>query len=173
MKKLLVLALVLSMASMANAALTLSFDATDVQVGGAVTISLSGDGGTDPGEFFLTMNAGAAGAFDISGAVLDYPGSAKAIFLDSTYAGDLGVKGDYIDIQLTDLPVPPNPVAPLNGLLVHGMVLNVGDVGGTINLVLFNTNGEVQATQDITVSDIPEPVTMGLLALGAMFIRRK
>jgi hypothetical protein len=173
MKKLLVLVLVLSMATMANAALTLSVSSTDLLAGGAATISISGDGTTPPGEFFLGINLGGPGALNITNAGLDYVGSAKSLAMDGTYAGDLGMIDPYVDIQLTDLPTPPNPVAQLNGLLVHGIGLTAGNIAGVVTLVLYNTNGEVQATQDVTISTVPEPITVGLLGLGAMFLRRR
>jgi len=84
MKKLLVVMLVLSMASMANAALwiTVNGGTDDVEImGSAAVITIDGDGATAPNTFFLGIDivSDGDGAIGIDSAVVNYTGSDAAI----------------------------------------------------------------------------------------------
>jgi len=175
MKKLLVLALVLSMATLANAALTLSVDKTAVLPSENVTISISGDGQTDPGQFFLTMTYGEPGSFNIENAQILYIGNASMIALETGlgYAsgGDYAINEAYINFTLNDLPSPGNPKASLTGLLVQNIIMHCEGAG---SVTLQITDADVNPMGDaVVITQTPEPITIGLLGLGAMFLRRR
>jgi len=166
MKKLLVLALVLSMASMANAALTLDFSATAAI--GDVTFSISGDGTDGTGTYYLGVVSGGGASIGIGSAVVDYTGNQSSISWDDTgVAAMLGLVEPAVNIQLTGTPAPGQSNPPLSGMLVHGITLTISQ---NATVQLYDGDGNLKAAQDVTT---PEPITIGLLGLGAMFLRRR
>jgi hypothetical protein len=169
MKKLLVLALVLSMATMANAALTLSVSSTDLAPSGTAVISISGDGLTDPGMFYVGVIG--AGSLNIETATVLYPANATAIFFEDL-GGALGTNEPLVHIELNGVPPVGQTNPPLTGLLVNNIIIH-GDAAGIITVALFDGGGTQLDSKEVTVSDVPEPITIGLLGLGAMFLRRK
>jgi hypothetical protein len=179
MKKLLVLMMVLAMAGMANAALLLSVDGvvdppdTQIEIAPSdeVIIDIWGDGLTDPYAFLLGIAAGdgSKGSLDISGATVLYPGSEAAImeFDDQGTADMLGLENPFVYIELTDVAIPP---APLDGTLVDGIVFHC-EALGDVTLVLLDGDGMVMDTQ--VIHQIPEPMTVALLGLGGLLLRRR
>jgi hypothetical protein len=154
MKKLLVVMLMLAMASVANAALQLE------DVGGS--ISITGDGSEPVGYFFLGVEAG--GSLNIMGATIVYPGSQTAIYEmeEPDLAALMNVNNPFVYIELNDTP-PSGPVAPLNGILVTGIV-------GSGTIKLFDQSAENMLASIVIV---PEPMTMVLLGLGGLMLRRR
>lgn len=157
MKKLMVLALVLGVAALANAGLVLKVDGADVagpvkvNPGAEVKVSIFGDakaynafteitGGISYGAFAFTGNAG---DMSKSEALAGYPGW-------------------YL------LTVAGGPSAPTTAGEQVLVTLKV-DQDGVFNLY----DGDEQFLSGIAFTVIPEPMTMGLLALGGLFIRRK
>jgi hypothetical protein len=175
MKKLLVLALVLAMAPLANAALLLSVDGvvdppdTSIVVAPSdiLNIDIWGDGETAPGAFYLGIYVDGPGTLDISQAVILYPGSATDIYFEDL-GGMLGTKEPVVHIELNDTP-SSGPKAPLTGTLVNNILFHA-EFAGDATLALFDGDGILLDTQ---VIHIPEPVTMVLLGLGGLMLRRR
>jgi hypothetical protein len=184
MKKLLVLALVLSMATMASAALTL-----EINVSGAVAnqdgsytiapsdhlvIGITTPGGVltdaDQGDFVMVSNIG-LGA--ISGGVVEN----SAVWWTNTLADDAVAFG---------APVPEgmNGVAgsvaimgftiPAASLLFSGIDFHCEANGDTVITIYqhdWSTPGQI--LDSVVIHQIPEPITMTLLGLGGLFLRRR
>jgi len=171
MKKLLVLALVLSMATMANAALTLGTSATQAAPGSDVAISISGDGSEPLGIFFLGIALGNPGALSVDNAVISYGGSDTSIMM-FTY-DDLDMSGQvnspFVFVSLNDVPPPGTNQKPLTGTLVSSIKLTMGT--GPATLILYQGDATTELGR-VTVTT-PEPVTVGLLGLGTLFLRRR
>jgi len=168
MKKLLVLALVLSMASMANATLTMDLSSTAAI--GDVTLSISGDGADGVGTFYLGIVSGGGASLGIGSAVVDYTGNASGISFEPVESGVsamLGLADAMANIQLNGNPPVGQTNPPLSGLLVHGVTVTIS---GNATVQLYDGDGNLKAAQDVTT---PEPITVGLLGLGAMFLRRR
>jgi len=172
MKKLVALLLVFGIASVSNAALTINVnEAMD-------TVSITGDGATgSPVEAYLLVD----GPAHINGGTLVYAGSLSAYADLEAVADSLGMDpptalatfADFVGMpNLQDLSymnfadgsaTPP----PLEGLLVDGIALT--DILGeaTLNLV----SGDFGTTYSSVV--VPEPITIALLGLGGLFLRRR
>jgi hypothetical protein len=156
MKKLLVLALVLSVVGLANASLSLSADLVSktISVEGLFDqdayLLLTSDGGVT--EAMMGIAAGAASAdtgmsaTDFAGAVgLNIEGTGVA-FVFATFPGEAYKDGQY-----------------LKGTYGQGATF--------ANLYFFSeVTGESGLLESIA---IPEPMTMVLLGLGGLFLRRK
>jgi len=171
MKKVLVLALVLSMASMANAALTLSATDTDLLPSETAILSISGDGQTLPGMFFLGVLVDGPGSLDIGSATVLYLGSDASLSVmdDPDIAAVLVVNNPFVGVSLMDVPPPGTEQKPLIDLLVDGIVFHC-DGPGDVIVNLFDIDGVLLSS--VTIQQ-PEPITIGLLGLGALFLRRR
>ena len=180
MKKLLVLMLVLGMASAANAALLISVDGqtdlADTEVtlmpSDTVVIDIWGDGATGTGDFLLGLDVGGPGALNIDDAVILYAGSYTYIgWLDYAYvAGLVGLQNPMVMISMTDVPPVGTPKAPLEGTLVDGIIFHCDGLGD-VTLSLYDLNLALLDTQ--VIHQIPEPMTIALLGLGGLFLRRR
>jgi len=174
MKKLLVLALVLSMASMANAALTLTADTTQLNPSEFATISITGDipATSLPGQFYMGIVVDGPGTFDLGAVTIVYQGTdASVAFLDNAeIAGMLGLTNPLLSVSLMDVPPPQTrDPYPLEGLLVDGIKIHCDGVGD-VTISIFDGDGNPLSS--VTIAQ-PEPITIGLLGLGAMFLRRR
>ena len=168
MKKLVVLMLVVGMASLASAAFTLT-GSTSVDAGSSQSIGIYNDTASAPQEqFYLAMTvAGTVGSWNGANAQYAPPGvtgtpgnvyygTAVDPTIDVWYANTSnGVPTDYFDVgTLADFGLDAVAV-------------------GTVGLTLLDFGFNVLDTMTITVTDIPEPMTMALLGLGGLFLRRK
>lgn len=176
MKKLLVLALVLSMATIANAALVIDAPAT-VNQGESITISLNA--GTDvyeQGGFYLGISTTSVGGatIDIGSIIFNYLGNSNnAIVIDDPDTSDsLGLVNPFTVITLADVPTPGQSSPPVTGLLVSSITFTGVSLGMVDLVVLSGADGSQMGAGQIEVVT-PEPVTVGLLGLGAMFLRRR
>lgn len=184
MKKLLVLMMVLGIAGAANAALLLSVDGQvnppdstiEIKESDWVTLDIWGDGATPGGLFLVGLAVDAQGpaTIDISSAQILYVGNANTDpyhFDDPETAAYLGLQNPFIALELVDIPAPPTLPNPLEGTLVDGIRLHCDGVG-EVTVILMDGEGNILDTQVIH-QIVPEPMTLGLLGLGGLFLRRR
>jgi len=181
MKKLLVLMLVLSIASVANAVLTakISVDGvidtpdTDIILAPSDTVTIDIHAWNDvsaSGTVLLMQGLGALdatsltlweqSAFTMPSAFFD---DYKMLFEDMGYAG-ISQIADFDILDLSDPFTVPNGIV-LDGLILH--CLGEGDV----ILTLFDADLNVLDSQ--IIHQIPEPASMLLLGLGGLLLRRR
>ncbi len=194
MKKLLVVMLVLSMASMANAALYINVNGVENPAESMITlmpsqsveISITGDGQT-PSPTDMYLFASPAGAATLAGGVLHYPVPFSVINLyngiGEAHVAMLIGQGYNINQAMYIMLAAPPVAPPLAGVLVDEIVFHCDAPLGDVLLTLMNYS-EVEDEEGnmipiITLYDtqiihqIPEPMTLGLLGLGGLFLRRR
>jgi hypothetical protein len=166
MKKLLVLSLVLGIASLATAGLTISgYDGRDLMPSDTIilTVEVSDIAASDYTYFAVFATEGGSvskgqngpGAGNIGGML---GGSTLAFY---------PVEGSGIDSNLSD-----STGAVLNGTALTFEFHCDGPVPGVIELWVTDfANPEM--VDMIQISQVPEPATMALLGLGALVLRRK
>lgn len=168
MKKLMVLALVLGVVGLANAGLKITgYDGSDLKAGDSVVLSIVAENLTAAEYAYFAMVADPA-LGSISGGVKGV-GSITELFggayLD--YFPAAGLAG--IDGYIGD-----STGATLNGVVVAQINLLVnGDKSFKVDLLASPDFATFGTGDSLMVNVIPEPMTMGLLALGGLFIRRK
>ena len=160
MKKILVLMLVLGIASMASAALTFSVNAVEVLVGETVDVGIE----SDVDAFAWTGYVGyAPGHAELTGMV-----ATAAAGPDATITNDPYGYAGYYKIEALDY-TPPSDI--LAGVQFTGTITGVTE--GTYNVYLMSPWSAVGLQDTLVVTVIPEPMTIGLLAVGGMFLRRR
>jgi len=187
MKKLLVVMLVLTMASVANAALWISVDgvvnppdtSVTLNVSDTAIIDIYGDGLTPGGVYYLGVHylwpdgPRDNGTLNIDSAVILYTGNQTHMLWNDLpeAAAYYGMENPLIEILLDDLREPgdTNPLVPLSGKLVDNIIFHC-DSPHDVLLILGNGVGE---QMDVQVIHQPEPMTMALLGLGGLFLRRR
>jgi hypothetical protein len=170
MKKLLALALVLGMAGIASAGLVATVGET---APGMATIALSLESG-NISAYKLGLE------WDTAAVVADFSGVAFPAVFD--FAGkSQAVSGNYAEITAGQFlsPAVAAPAVLMEGLMVDFLALAPGEVA-TLNFVSKGGTkidgvavpaGEIVATAEVV--GIPEPMTIGLLGVGALFLRRR
>jgi len=186
MKKLVVLMLVLGICSVTNAGLKLSVNNVVDPPEPTVPLNPSDNAvidiqGLDPaqpmGTFYFGINlvGGEYGSLDISGATLHYGGTNQSIVpMDPDIAGMLGLEVGGAAIELVDLVPPPAVPKPLLGRLVDNITFHCDGYNPNapdVTLSLFDIEGNLLDTQ--VIHQIPEPITIALLGLGGLFLRRR
>jgi hypothetical protein len=186
MKKLLVVLLVLSMATMANAALQITVganNATDVTemtlnpsdnvTLGIYTSDIMGFGKGDWNGSALVVS-GPAGLLSAANAVSLYPNE-PGIAIFQSASVDLGfpttLQGPGFTFTFTGADINPGQI--INSIAFH--CEGAGDV--TIQLLgsqQFLADGSDTVVLDtLVIHQVPEPITLGLLGLGGLFLRRR
>lgn len=177
MKKLLVLALVLSMATLASAGLTIiGMPTGDILVGDTVTLSVYTDAvisaGVGEWNGWGLVTETALGT--ISGGVSSIPAVSGLAIYDGVLAGagftppegTEGVSGAIL--ASGEVPIPAGTI--------FDTITFTATAVGTANVTLLLTQDyETIGSQDAGAITIitPEPITMTLLGLGGLFLRRR
>ena len=170
MKKVLVLMLVLGMASMATAGLSLWVDGAPAEstsiilaTSDTVMIGLYNDGTVDKSIGYLTIDGG-PGSWTGAYAIYNPPASGSA----STYA------------YLYPYPSVLNGWIFLNADAVLENVNGIGVLGefefhcdGIGDVTISYNDSALGLMDTLVIHQIPEPVTMALLGLGGLFPRRR
>lgn len=176
MKKLLVVMLVLAMANIASAEAIMYLDISEseVKVGAELNINVVTDpidGDIAMGDYFIAVTLDSVGdaAFNIDNAVIEYPGIPSSIDLDSEFAEDLDLRDNYVRISLSD---SVGDIDPVVGAIVSDIKMKAV-TEGAVTIRVFDGDGTQHGGDyEITVG-VPEPITIGLLGLGALFLRRR
>jgi hypothetical protein len=186
MKNILVVLTVLATASIANAALSISVDGVvdppDTQINinpsDVVTIDIFGDGATAaPAAAWLLVQ----GPGSISGGVMLHAGSLSSIYTYIPGSGDgfedllpwfesMGY-ADVVGASYADMAHGGVPQVPLEGTLVDEIEFHCEALG---DVILTLANVDLSAAYDTQIiHQIPEPITLSLLGLGGLFLRRR
>ncbi len=177
MKKLLVLMLVLGMASLANATLSLSFDgatgsAFDLLEGATAQIGIYND--TDAANQgatnYLIIGTGNPASWVDGSAVFHQPPvpddpDGK---LNATYYGIMDIGFGDVDIYEINTAIPTGAAYGI-GVLTDA-TLQCDGLGEVVVTLLDGNFGELDS---MAIAQIPEPITMVLLGLGGLFLRRR
>lgn len=183
MKKVLVTLLVLGLASAANAGLSLNVDGntTDMNLTDTATLSIVGaDPVPDSDAPWIFVQSGAV---SINGGTLVYGGSLSSYQDAESAAADSGMSvGDLLtamadfgfpglsDLSFATLADGSATPAALTGTLVDGITLTADAEGSSVVTLL---NGDFTVADSFTATVIPEPMTIALLGLGGLFLRRR
>jgi hypothetical protein len=173
MKKLLVLALVLGVVGLASAG-TMTANQLTTTTGSVSGSGYTIDGGSGGGPEFAGIYVGIVGA--IPTYVVNYPGDKVDIYDVTSSIADAfaGIVGDGLtgsdfskiwDIGFADTTAPPNTDLP-NGTLITYTATGAAKV----YVLDSSTAGEITGSE---LTFVPEPVTLALLGLGGLFIRRR
>jgi len=192
MKKLLIVLMVLSMASMANAALVISVG-SDLTAPTAVTVAPSGTlslGVWTNTAIALEDETAAYYALvcDTTKGTIDWTtGTDKAndpaVFLLSPPAQWDGPVSEFwtpgllpANFDGTDGGATPlTNVLAANSQISDGIIFHCNGPGTCLIQLWISTDGSTNATlvDTVTVTQTPEPMTIGLLGLGGLFLRRR
>ncbi|MDD5457798.1 MAG: PEP-CTERM sorting domain-containing protein [Phycisphaerae bacterium] len=167
MKKLLVLALVLVLASLSSASIVGSV----ALVGNTVTVTGTVDAGTYLA--IVCTPGGTLSSFALGGTVLATLESSGFAYDAQVLNVDISAFPEDMTGQWWTLTSTSIVNYPFTAPLLSANIALTG-ASSTIQVWQFDEMvGEgVQIGEDISVV-VPEPMTMGLLALGGLFIRRK
>jgi hypothetical protein len=167
MKKVLIVFTVLVMASVANAGLFISVNGVVsppdsevfLSVGEIAIIDVHSDGRTLSAGFILAIEGPAT--LDITAATNAFipPGYPDSIV-------ELAPGIILLDLALAILPPPIPPGKQIDNIKLHC------DALGDVVLTITNDTGSVVLDRQI-IHQIPEPMTLSLLGLGGLFLRRR
>jgi hypothetical protein len=176
MKKLLVMIMVLGLATVANAQLKISvggfIDPPDTEVtlmpSETIVIDVWSDGTLMAPDGGTYMKLDGPGTLDITLAInsLIPPGFPSSIYIADwdPYVGMV-----FMDLMVMEVPRVPIPV----GVMIDNIIFHCEGLEDVV-ITLFGDDGagtiEVYDTQ---VIHQPEPITIALLGLGGLFLRRR
>jgi hypothetical protein len=162
MKKLLVLILVLGLCSVANATISLRVNGSEVGTSASVTVTdVIGVYSTDSSVYLALV-------------LTDTPANDLANGAITTNAGDWGNitayslsgygDGYYMTADYSGTP-------PSAGIQ---FTMNVsGSIDDTFQIQLWHEDDWVNTADTLDITIIPEPMTIALLGLGGLFLRRR
>jgi hypothetical protein len=164
MKNILIVFTVLAMASTASANLQLSVDgALDIEeitiaTSDIVIIDIHGDGVTSSSNEFY-VNVSGPVSVDISGATVPWNPDSPFGWLE------LAPGSYFVDLAK---PIVPPPDLPAE-MLADGMALHCEDLGDVTVTLLVGS----ELHDSVTIHQIPEPITLALMGVGGLFLRRR
>jgi hypothetical protein len=163
MKKLLVLTLVLALTSGASAALTLVGEpGAPIEIGETATVTVQS---TEDGSYsgWLEIKDPAILSFgDIEFTAAGDPGGNSTAAAPAEFDGSMWIEFTVASFSPTD------PILAGDHILVNV----VGASEGATQLSLYASD-EVTLWDSADITVIPEPVTVVLLGLGSLFLRRR
>lgn len=187
MKNILIVFTVLAIASVANAAMSISVDGVtpvpdstvNLKVGETAVIDIHADQtslawmlvqGVDDGTGKIgTATVDASNPTDLweqsaAGNMADPPLSDYLAALP-----DLGYPNvtDIIEVDVVDAS---EPYTLPDGLVINGLIFECTGLG---DVVLTLMDLELNVFDAVTIHQIPEPITFALLGLGGLFLRRR
>lgn len=179
MKKLLALVMVLVVASVVSAGVEWTF--TSGAAGDTVTISLvTTDATTVKGVALPLISDGGAGGFAANGAV----NASLSSGLDNGYNGATlaswgftGTAGDWGAASGTALTGVAGVIFSYDytidaAFVGDSITFAVSNLEGLMDYQVLTSDGSVAASS-FAMSVVPEPMTLGLLGLGGLFLRRR
>jgi hypothetical protein len=179
MKKLLVLLTVLAMAGTASATMTIVAP-VDAMEGSTFGVGLDVVGEVAAITDVIAI-AGNVASIDVGGRVLANDVVATPYWEDlsadpdfQAFMNDLGIADTvgiyYYEFVITEVPIP----GLTDGSLISGINVTAGAFGnGDIVVALADgANGLLRSSQVVPVV-VPEPMTIALLGLGGLFLRRR
>ena len=179
MRKLPAVLVVLSIAAVANAGLVFSGAPAVILPSDTASLSIVGSGSE---AYAFDAYIVIQGPATVTGGNLDYTYGLSAYGLytdDDTYVPWMqGIYNDNTIQQVADITFADTtvPVTPLSGTLLDSLILHCDGLGTvTLSLVTMNDDGSAVATVWGTETFIitPEPMTLGLLGIGGLFLRRR
>ena len=167
MKKFVFMLAVLEIANVANAALLLSVDGVVDPPESEITLLESETVIIDIYSDGQTMGEGTWLSVEGPGTITSVPNGVNHV---NTYYGIFDVYG-MVFIDLAQLIAPPVPPLP-EGTLVDGIIFHCTGIGD-VTLTLTNEAGDIVYDTQVIHQDVPEPVSIALLGLGGLFLRRR
>ena len=160
MRKLLMLVLVLAVGSVANAGLSIVVPA-EVSVGDVVTIQVVSDD-TLQYDAYIQMQANGLAAWDATRIMPITVPAAGLVYYGEAMAGWDTYKIVNSDPSVSEIPREP-------GVGFEFDVLALAE--GTVDFGLFDSG--FGPLQNATLTIVPEPMTLALLGIGGLFLRRR
>ena len=183
MKKVLVLLLVLGVASIASATPVLSLSSNTVNVGDSVTLTVTGqaadetgDGG-DPvggGNWYIILDAtnysyGTYGGGGNPYAEFTFPGTKNA-----NAGGGADLSDSYARAYMTAAPPAGSWDEATDVDAGEWFAIAIKGVSEGVTVVDLTTTGlSIIDGSSLALTVVPEPMTIGLLGLGALLLRRR
>ena len=178
MKKLLILTFVLAIVSIANAGLQISVNGDknpqDLQYNAAsedLTLDIWTDALIEPtvGEGWWALTAQTTDASITGGVILVVGEPGLGIYPGPVPAVAAGENGVYGTIALSTLPSIAADTTIYDSINFHCNSEN--DV--TVSLLFGSQIGAWTLVDSVVISQVPEPMTLSLLGLGGLLLRRK
>jgi len=188
MKKLLVVLMVLTVATVANAGLQIGGIPTDpIRPSDTVVLSIVATGVQSPQDMYLFASDSSLGTVS-GGAVVwsDFSTSLGELTLhegaDDMYVQAVQYYGwtNSMQTYYINLVGGTVPALVMNGTVVNNVVFHCEGAPGDVTIVLgavVDTTGNGDYAMSVfdsqVIHQIPEPMTLGLLGLGGLFLRRR
>ena len=159
-----------------------SYEKILIEGGGGYRLSLEGHSTTKiVGTDFLTENTGLQEILMLSYATLDFKGGEVGEIVTNDYC-ILNLTGGSINYLESRQTASYITIACLPGYLYTpvvnpnyaGILTGQWSNGDAFSIKLVDAGGDYNTTyENITFNVVPEPLTIALLGLGSLFIRRK